>query len=83
MIPAVLPEVTFRFMFRPEFLRKGAKLMFREGKTKGTGVVRDIEFIDDPAGGPDTAQSELKGAKAIKAEKHSRNRTAAAGTSSG
>jgi len=37
--------VTFRFMFHPEYIRAGAKFMFREGKTKGTGVVKEAIFI--------------------------------------
>lgn len=34
--------VTFRFMQRPEYIKEGMKLLFREGKTKGLGVVRRI-----------------------------------------
>ncbi|KZT08320.1 P-loop containing nucleoside triphosphate hydrolase protein [Laetiporus sulphureus 93-53] len=31
--------VTFEFISRPEFIKEGMKLLFREGKTKGLGVV--------------------------------------------
>lgn len=34
--------VTFQFMYRPEFLREGTKLIFREGRTKGIGKVTHI-----------------------------------------
>ena len=30
-------HVRFRFMYRPEFLKPGARLIFREGRTKGIG----------------------------------------------
>ncbi|TBU49478.1 P-loop containing nucleoside triphosphate hydrolase protein [Dichomitus squalens] len=31
--------VTFEFISRPEFIKEGMKLLFREGKTKGLGVI--------------------------------------------
>ncbi|KAI0949411.1 hypothetical protein AcW1_009035 [Taiwanofungus camphoratus] len=31
--------VTFEFIARPEFIKEGMKLLFREGKTKGLGVI--------------------------------------------
>ena len=34
--------VTFRFINKPEFIRTGARLLFREGKTKGMGEVTKI-----------------------------------------
>ena len=34
--------VTFQFKCRPEFIQKDKKIMFREGKTKGIGVVTNI-----------------------------------------
>lgn len=34
--------VHFRFMYRPEFLKEGAVLMMREGKTKGLGTICSI-----------------------------------------
>jgi len=43
--------VRFRFMFRPEYMRTEAKLMFREGKTKGTGIVKTIHYLSKEATG--------------------------------
>jgi GTPase len=34
--------VTFRFMYRPEFLHTGVRLVMREGTTRGMGVVTKI-----------------------------------------
>uniref|UniRef100_A0A3B1J3N1 Translation elongation factor EFTu/EF1A C-terminal domain-containing protein n=2 Tax=Characoidei TaxID=1489739 RepID=A0A3B1J3N1_ASTMX len=34
--------VCFRFMKHPEYLRVGAKLLFREGVTKGIGHVTHL-----------------------------------------
>lgn len=32
----------FQFMFRPEYMTKGSKLIFREGRTKGLGTVTRV-----------------------------------------
>lgn len=32
-------RVRFRFMFRPEFIKEGERMVFREGRTKGLGIV--------------------------------------------
>ncbi len=34
--------VRFRFMFRPEFLKVGERLIFREGRTKGIGKITAV-----------------------------------------
>ena len=34
--------VTFQFKYRPEFIQLNKQIMFREGKTKGIGVVTQI-----------------------------------------
>ena len=31
--------VTFKFMFRPEFIENDMKIVFRDGRTKGIGKV--------------------------------------------
>jgi len=36
--------VAFRFMQRPEFLAPGDRVLFREGKTKGLGIVKSIGY---------------------------------------
>ncbi|KAJ7072321.1 P-loop containing nucleoside triphosphate hydrolase protein [Mycena amicta] len=35
-------RVTFEFLSHPEFIKEGQKLLFREGKTKGLGVISRI-----------------------------------------
>ena len=37
--------VTFEFLFRPEYLLVGARLIFREGRTKGED--EDVDAVDD------------------------------------
>ena len=32
-------SVRFRFLLRPEYLHTGARFVFREGKTKGIGLI--------------------------------------------
>lgn len=39
--------VAFRFIQKPEFLQPGDRILFREGKTKGLGLVKSIGY--DPA----------------------------------
>lgn len=36
--------VAFRFVQRPEFLAPGDRVLFREGKTKGLGVVKSVGY---------------------------------------
>ena len=35
-------HVKFRFMYRPEYLKPGTTILFREGRTKGLGVVTQV-----------------------------------------
>lgn len=39
--------VRFRFMQRAEYLKEGTKLIFREGRTKGLGTVKEIFPVKD------------------------------------
>jgi hypothetical protein len=39
--------VAFRFVQRPEYLAPGDRLLFREGRTKGLGIVKSVGY--DPA----------------------------------
>jgi len=39
--------VAFRFVQRPEYLTVGEKILFREGRTKGLGIVKAVGY--DPA----------------------------------
>jgi hypothetical protein len=42
--------VRFRFMQRAEYLKVGTKLIFREGRTKGLGTVREIFPVKEVVG---------------------------------
>ena len=35
-------NIKFRFKRYPEFIEKNTKVMFREGKTKGVGVIKEL-----------------------------------------
>ena len=35
-------HIRFKFMYRPEYLKVGTTILFREGKTKGLGIVSSI-----------------------------------------
>ena len=35
-------RVIFKFKFKPEYIRVGARLLFRDGKTKGVGEVTQV-----------------------------------------
>jgi len=37
-------RVRFRFMYRPEYIKEGRKIIFREGKTKGIGQIVKVIF---------------------------------------
>lgn len=52
--------VAFRFIQRPEFLAPGDRVLFREGKTKGLGIVKSIGY--DPAHplSPEATQKETE-----------------------
>lgn len=39
--------VAFRFVQRPEYLAAGDRILFREGRTKGLGLVKSVGY--DPA----------------------------------
>ena len=47
--------IKFRFMYRPEYLKVGTTILFREGRTKGLGVVSRIF----PDGAPLDEQNNL------------------------
>ncbi|KAK4639821.1 hypothetical protein QC761_701540 [Podospora bellae-mahoneyi] len=68
--------VAFRFVQRPEYLAPGDRLLFREGRTKGLGIVKSVGY--DPsqplmakqgdegtAPLPQTATEESKGAEVM------------------
>ena len=42
-------HIKFRFMYRPEYLKVGTTILFREGRTKGLGVVSAVHFSNQGA----------------------------------
>ncbi|KAF7181623.1 hypothetical protein CNMCM7691_000920 [Aspergillus felis] len=46
--------VAFRFIQRPEFLAPGDRVLFREGKTKGLGIVKSVGYDPDHPLNPET-----------------------------
>ena len=56
--------VRFRFMQRAEYLKEGTKLIFREGRTKGLGTVKEVFPIKESiVPGPSTSTVTDSGAK--------------------
>jgi hypothetical protein len=49
--------VAFRFVQRPEYLAVGDRLLFREGRTKGLGIVKSVGYDPKKPLNPD-AQKE-------------------------
>lgn len=58
--------VAFRFMQRPEFLAPGDRVLFREGKTKGLGIVKSIGY--DPENPLNPQAKEAKEASVKKSD---------------
>jgi len=53
--------VAFRFVQRPEYLAPGDKLLFREGRTKGLGIVKSVGYDPEhPLTRVDDNQEEAK-----------------------
>ena len=46
--------VAFRFIQRPEYLAVGDRLLFREGRTKGLGIVKSVGYDPSKPLNPDT-----------------------------
>ena len=45
--PGDMSLITFRFAYRPEFVRPGMRIMFRDGKVKGIGVITECMDIGE------------------------------------
>ncbi|KAJ9650880.1 hypothetical protein H2198_009820 [Neophaeococcomyces mojaviensis] len=52
--------VAFRFVQRPEYLAVGDRILFREGRTKGLGIVKAVGF--DPGSLSDKPEAQAHGA---------------------
>jgi hypothetical protein len=66
--------VAFRFVQRPEYLAPGDRLLFREGRTKGLGIVKSVGYDPQKPLNPDAAKKEQNGkgeenGKAVEASK--------------
>jgi hypothetical protein len=48
--------VAFRFVQRPEYLAPGDKLLFREGRTKGLGIVKSVGYDPSKPLNPETTK---------------------------
>ena len=46
--------VAFRFVQRPEYLAPGDRLLFREGRTKGLGIVKSVGYDPSQPLNPDS-----------------------------
>lgn len=44
-------QVRFRFCYRPEYIKPGIRIIFREGRCKGIGVISSIDFQSAPTDG--------------------------------
>ena len=69
--------VAFRFIQRPEYLAIGDRILFREGRTKGLGIVKAVEYDPKKPLNPDLKSEEDevngKGAKKASAAKGGAN----------
>lgn len=75
-------RVIFRFMYNPEFIKHGARLIFREGRTKGIGkVVRVFPDGFDPEVHTLSTAEDDEAAAAAEAEAEAEAGTSAAATS--
>ena len=53
--------VAFRFVQRPEYLAPGDRLLFREGRTKGLGIVKSVGYNPAKPLNPESAKEEKDG----------------------
>ena len=49
--------VAFRFVQRPEYLNVGERILFREGKTKGLGIVKAVGYDKDKPLNPEAGKA--------------------------
>lgn len=64
--------VKFRFVQQPEFMEKESIFFFREGTTRGVGIVKDILALKDD---PNPAPAEAKRKKFHKQRRHGQRKT--------
>lgn len=62
--------VAFRFVQRPEYLAPGDRLIFREGRTKGLGIVKSVGYDPkQPLSGESPSTKSQSAGKETAAEK--------------
>ncbi|CAO2651868.1 Nn.00g001510.m01.CDS01 [Neocucurbitaria sp. VM-36] len=54
-------QVAFRFVQRPEYLTVGDRILFREGRTKGLGIVKRVGYDPKHPLNPELQQEQDKG----------------------
>ena len=52
--------VAFRFVQRPEYLTVGDRILFREGRTKGLGIVKELGYDESKPLNPDAGRDEAR-----------------------
>jgi GTPase len=57
--------VAFRFVQRPEYLAPGDRLLFREGRTKGLGIVKSVGYDPSKPLNPEARKEENGNGKGI------------------
>ena len=53
--------VAFRFVQRPEYLAVGDRILFREGRTKGLGIVKSLGYDQSKPLNPNGQQDAERG----------------------
>ena len=53
--------MAFRFVQRPEWLAVGERILFREGRTKGLGIVKAVGYDASRPLNPDAGREEGEG----------------------
>jgi hypothetical protein len=57
--------VAFRFVQRPEYLVPGDRLLFREGRTKGLGIVKSVGYDPSKPLNPETGKEGKEGREGV------------------
>ncbi|KAH8724071.1 P-loop containing nucleoside triphosphate hydrolase protein [Phaeosphaeriaceae sp. PMI808] len=66
-------QVAFRFVQRPEYLTVGDRILFREGRTKGLGIVKRVGYDPKHPLNPELQKEQDKDKKAQQDEKKGEN----------
>ena len=61
-------RAVFRFLYNPHFLKPGQRLVFREGRVKGVGIITDLSPSDSPDGAAHLGADENHGGNDVAGE---------------